>query len=197
MAFHMTWPRRSTVPFIDSNARRSGGRPALLALAALLLSGCGQLRTPAPPATSTATPATPSAAAQGTEPAPQAPGHTAGAAAPDRRPLRPVAHWDDYRLQAAERLVEASPGGTYAGPVPEPLLAIPVLEIELNGDGSVRRITVTRKPSQALDTVQLAIDAVHRAAPFGPVTHLPRPWKFTEVFLFDDHRRFKPRSLDL
>jgi hypothetical protein len=83
------------------------------------------------------------------------------------------------------------------GEVPEPLLAIPVLEIELNGDGSVRRIDVKRHPSQATDTVQLAIDAIKRAAPFAPVTHLPRPWKFTEVFLFDDERRFKPRSLDL
>ena len=44
--------------------------------------------------------------------------------------------------------------------------------------------------------MQLAIDAVRRAAPFPPVGHLPRPWKYTEVFLFDDNRRFKPRSLD-
>jgi len=37
---------------------------------------------------------------------------------------------------------------------------------------------------------------VRRAAPFGDVTHVPKPWKFTEVFLFDDDRRFKPRVLD-
>ena len=72
----------------------------------------------------------------------------------------------------------------------------PVLEIELNGDGSVRRVTVQRQPSQATDTVQLAIDAVNRAGPFGDVSHLPRPWKFSEVFLFRDDRRFKPRALD-
>ena len=82
-------------------------------------------------------------------------------------------------------------------PVPQPLLAIPVLEVELNADGSVRRIVVQRQPSQARDTVQLAIDAVQRAAPFGDVSHLPRPWKFSEVFLFRDDRRFKPRALDL
>ena len=50
-----------------------------------------------------------------------------------------------------------------------------------------------RNPRQATDTAQLAIDAVHRAAPFGDVSRLPRPWKFTEAFLFDDERRFKPR----
>lgn len=100
------------------------------------------------------------------------------------------------QLQAARRLVEANPTTTYTGRVPEPLLAIPVLSIELNADGSVRRIEVMRRPSQALDTIQLAIDAVHRAAPFGDVSRLPRPWRFTEVFLFDDDRRFKPRTLD-
>ena len=86
--------------------------------------------------------------------------------------------------------------GTYIGEVPEPLLAIPVLEIELNGDGSVRRILVLRQPSQAHDTIQIAAAAVHRAAPFGDVSRLPRPWKFVETFLFDDDRRFKPRTLD-
>jgi hypothetical protein len=98
---------------------------------------------------------------------------------------------------AAQRLVAASPAITYLGEVPEPLLAIPVLKIELNADGSVRRIQVSRTPTQAVDTVQLAIDAVKRAAPFGDVRHLPKPWEFSEVFLFDDNRRFKPRTLDL
>ena len=93
-------------------------------------------------------------------------------------------------------MVAASPNGTYTGAVPEPLLAIPVLEIELNGDGSVRSVRVQRAPSDAPDTVQLASDAVRRAAPYGDVSHLPRPWKFSEVFLFRDDRRFKPRSID-
>ena len=97
---------------------------------------------------------------------------------------------------AARRIVAANPNGTYMGEVPEPLLAIPVLEMELNADGSLRRVDVLRHPSQANDTTQLAIDAVRRAAPFGDISRLPKPWKFTEVFLFDDDRRFKPRTLD-
>jgi hypothetical protein len=92
--------------------------------------------------------------------------------------------------------VAANPGATYTGPVPEPLLAIPVLEIELNGDGTVRKIEVLRHPRQAKDTVQLASDAVRRAAPYGDVSRLPKPWRFTETFLFDDERKFKPRTLD-
>jgi protein TonB len=50
--------------------------------------------------------------------------------------------------------------------------------------------------SQAKDTTRLAIDAVRRAGPFGDVKRLPKPWWFSEAFLFDDDRRFKPRSLD-
>ena len=106
-------------------------------------------------------------------------------------------NWDEVRLQAAQRMVQASPAATYTGRPPEILLAIPVLEVELNADGSVRRIDVLRRPTQAADTVQLAIDAVRRGAPYGDVSRLPRPWKFVETFLFDDARRFKPRTLDL
>ena len=38
--------------------------------------------------------------------------------------------------------------------------------------------------------------AVKRAGPYGDMKYLKKPWKFTEVFLFDDNRRFKPRTLD-
>jgi hypothetical protein len=105
--------------------------------------------------------------------------------------------WDDYKVAMGRKLMAANPNGTYGGPVPEPLLAIPVLEIDLHRDGSVRAIRVQRHPGQAPETVQLAIDAVRRAAPFGDVSHLPQPWRISEVFLFRDDRRFKPRSLDL
>lgn len=102
----------------------------------------------------------------------------------------------EYKVQAARRLVAANPGGTYMGEVPEPLLAIPVIEVELHADGSIAKINVLRQPSQAKDTTQLAIDAIKRAAPFGDISRLPKPWRYTEAFLFDDNRKFKPRTLD-
>jgi len=109
---------------------------------------------------------------------------------------RAVRNWSELRQQAAERIVAANPESTYTGAVPDPLLAIPVLEIELNSDGSIRRIEVMREPRQAKETTKIAIDAVRRAAPFGDISRLPRPWKFTETFLFDDSRKFKPRTLE-
>jgi hypothetical protein len=154
-------------------------RRAAICLAALglLLASCG----PRPPAV------------------PSGPVVVAPTPLPPARPLPPPERSRSIaqlREQAALRLIEANAGRIYMGRVPDVLLAIPVLEIELNADGSVRRIEVLREPRQAKDTIQLAIDAVRRAAPFGDVSHLPRPWKFTETFLFNDDRHFKPRSLD-
>ncbi len=134
-------------------------------------------------------PAPQTARAPSPAPAPRA----APAPAPYTRPARTV---DEYKRQIALRLVAANPKITYTTRAPDILLAIPILEVEVNGDGSVRHIGVIRVPTQATDTIQIAIDAVRRAAPFGDATQVPKPWKFTEVFLFDDDRRFKPRILD-
>ncbi len=185
--------------------------PLFAAALLTLMSGCAMRTSPsagaeAVTATATAQPqrntaqaaTTAAAPATTTSPTPARtlPTTKPGTATTSLPPPTSSRNWDAYRLQAAHRMVAANPQGTYMGKAPDPLLAIPVLEVELNGDGSVRHIAVLRQPSQARDTVKLAMDAVHRAAPFGDVTRLPRPWKFAEVFLFDDDRRFKPRTLD-
>lgn len=163
-----------------SSLRRRLGIP----LAGLVLGACSSPMAPdapVPAAPPLSLPSRPLAAAEPTGRLPQ--------------PATPRS-WRELRLQAARRLVAAHPEGTYMGRVPDVLLAIPVLEVELNADGSVRRIEVLRYPRQARDTVKIATDAIRRAAPYGNVSRLPRPWKFTETFLFDDDRRFKPRTLD-
>jgi len=84
----------------------------------------------------------------------------------------------------------------YEEKAPPVLLAVPVLQVELLASGHIKRISVLREPRQAKDTIELARQALHRAAPFGEMHHLAAPWVFTESFLFDEQRRFKPRSLD-
>jgi hypothetical protein len=121
------------------------------------------------------------------------------AQAPQNKGLPPPStsrNWQELRLQAARRLVAANPDITYLGRPQDVLLAIPVLTIELNADGSIRRLDVMRYPKQARDTVEIAKEAVRRAAPFGDVSRLPKPWKFNETFLFSDQRKFKPMTLD-
>ena len=167
---------------------------AALASAALMLGGCAT-KSSSPPTGSTA-PAQgatggggPSASKPGTS------GATAGTSGKLGAPSTPRS-WDEARLQAARRIVSANSDQTYTGKPPDMLLAIPVLSIELNADGSIRNIDVMRKPSQALDTIEIAKQAVRRAAPFGDVSRLPKPWKFNETFLFNDQRKFKPMTLD-
>jgi hypothetical protein len=147
-----------------------------LAAPAAWLAGCSS---PMPPPAPAPAPAARPAARPAPAPAPNA-----------------ARSWDEYRLRAAQKLVAANPTITYGGVPPEPLLAIPVLTVELNADGSISKIDVLRHPSQAKDTTQIAIDAVRRAAPFGDVTRLPKPWKFNETFLFNAARQFKPMTLD-
>ena len=162
-------------------------RRVRLGLVALsVLAGCSS----SPPPASAPAPAPAAPSGQGSAKAPAAAGGVR-LAAPGA-----VRNWNELRKQAALRMVAANPGSTYTGVPPEPLLAIPVLEVELNGDGSIRKIETLRYPREAKDTVQLAVDALHRAAPFGDVSRLPKPWRFTESFLFNDDRKFKPRTLD-
>jgi hypothetical protein len=113
-------------------------------------------------------------------------------------PAAPSRNWDEFRRQAAQRMVQAQPTRSFMGRPPPMLLGIPVLEIELESDGSVRNVSVLRKPAddRVQDTIDLAIDAIRVAAPYGDMSRLPRPWRWTETFLFDGQRRFKPRILD-
>ncbi|MEE8614999.1 MAG: hypothetical protein V3V71_01255 [Roseateles sp.] len=159
-----------------------------------VLAGCSATpRAPAP--TPAPAPAPVPVVAAAPAPAAAAPAAAAKPAAGMPAP-RPVRTNDELRRQAAERLVMANPEGTYMTPAPSHLLTVVVLDIEVKADGSVRRINVVRPPKYGPETLQMAIDAVNRAAPFGDVRRMPEPWRFTETFLFDEDRRFKPRSLD-
>lgn len=172
-------------------ARRPIGRAAAAGLAwvvALGFAGCGMFKKeeqgaatkpPAPPAT---------------QPAPTTVTTSKGVI--KLPPPETPRSWADARQQAARRLVAANPDTTYMSKPPDILLAIPVLSIELNGDGSIHRISVMRYPSQARETVEMAMAAVRRAAPFGDVSRLPKPWKFNETFLFNADKKFKPMTLD-
>ena len=163
--------------------------------AVALLAACSSAPPPAP-VPAPARPAAP-APAPAAPPVAAAPAPSSGAGPVRLGPPRAVRSWNEVRAQAAMRMVAANPHVTYGGAPPDPLLAIPVLEVELNADGSVKRVEVLRYPRQARDTVQIAVDAIHQAAPYGDVSKLPRPWKFVETFLFNDDRKFKPRTLDL
>lgn len=163
-------------------------------LIAPFLAACGATP-PAPAPAPVARPAPVAAPVAALPATTQAPASTARAAQGMPAP-KPVRTQEELRRQAAERLVMANPERSFMTPAPSHLLTLIVLEVEVKADGSVRKINVVRPPRFGPETLQMAIDAVHRAAPFGDVRRMPEPWKFTETFLFDEDRRFKPRSLD-
>ena len=100
-----------------------------------------------------------------------------------------------YRVQAARKMMQANAGSTFTGSLPDPLASIPVIEIHLNADGSIRTLDVVRTPSFYPETVEMAKAAIHRAAPFGSVAHLPKPWTFNETFLYNDALKFQLHAL--
>ncbi len=142
-------------------------------------------------------------ACSGPPPAPVAPAPSVQpprppAIAPEpARPAAPPTLRSQQALEryAAQRLAEVNADKVYHGKPPDILLAVPVLRVDLHPDGRVRRITVLREPKQAKDTIQIAMAAVHKAAPYGDVSKLPEPRMFVETFLFNDARHFKPRGL--
>jgi hypothetical protein len=213
-------------PLTPPTALRRAWRQAWLAVGcAVVLAGCAQApkpasAPPAPPVAAAPLPAPAPAAAPApagniaspTRPGAQGvPGLTppqpAGNAA--RGPIprnpryvklpNPATPRSQAALQAqfALRLMQAHPDSTYTTRPPERLYAIPVLEVDLHADGSVRGIKVLRRPTTGDEATRLAMDAVRRAAPYGDVSRLPKPWRVVETFLFDDDLRFKPRTLDV
>ncbi|MEO6363203.1 MAG: hypothetical protein ABIO71_08245 [Caldimonas sp.] len=186
------------MPCIEPNRLFAAGdvRSVVAVLSVVALAACSGDRAAPGEASGKSTPAPAPAPAAAVPPVPAL--VAASPVAPSRSLPAPAAKrsWVEVRRQAAERLVAANPDITYMGKVPDQLLAIPVMEIELNRDGTVRKIEVLREPRQAKDTLKIAVAAIQRAAPYGDVSHLPRPWKFVETFLFDEDRKFKPRTLD-
>jgi hypothetical protein len=123
-------------------------------------------------------------------PSPQPP-----AVAPARPATGPARDWNEYKLRVARRIMATSGGETFAGPLPDPLQSIPVVQVKLHRDGSIDDIVVLRTPRQSPQTLQMAIRAIRRAAPFEPVGHLPRPWQFSETFLYNENLKFQLRTL--
>jgi len=181
------------VPFVDPRAARRRALWCCLAASWLVgLGGCSTLRK-AGDSVSQVFRGSPDKGGAGSSAAGAKPDAQGRSLLPAPSTSRSMA---EVRLQAAKRLVAANPDITYMGQPPDVLLAIPVITIELNGDGSIRRLEVMRYPGQARDTVDIAMQAIRRAAPFGDVSRLPKPWKFNETFLFNDQRKFKPVTLD-
>lgn len=72
-----------------------------------------------------------------------------------------------------------------------------VLDITLDAEGHVVNISVVRPPSKddAQDTIDLAISAVHKAAPYRGITRGVLGFNVMQTFIFSKNRKFYINAL--
>lgn len=104
---------------------------------------------------------------------------------------------DGYKKAVAECVALASPE-TFDDPLPEMLKSVVVLEVTIDRDGRLARVSVRRSNGYKM-LENVALNSVRRAAPFpAPAWSVRRgdgSVNFLETFLFRDDGRFQIRSL--
>jgi outer membrane biosynthesis protein TonB len=160
------------------SATKSIANSLSLAVLTLLAASCSSNRMP---------PHAP-AAAPAPAPATVVPAPASAATAPSI-PL--VASWADYRRRAAQLILAANPGASFTGPQPDQWQGIATVTVMLNADGSVKSLHLMRGSRISPHVNDLALQAIRRAANYGPVSNLPQPWQFNETFLYNDDNKFQ------
>ena len=153
-----------------------------VALIAVFMAGCASSPMP-PSSSSTSMPGAPAA------------GRPGAAVEPARNALPAVSSWAEYRRRAARLIMAANAESVAQGALQEPLLGIPVVQVQLNADGSIRLVDTLRASKVAPETTNPALAAIRRVGNFGPVSNLPPPWQFTETFLYNDGMKFQLRTV--
>jgi len=134
--------------------------------------------------------------AQAPKPPPAAPAPAVAAPPPSESPL-PVLTLDGYKKLFATRVAQSNPE-LLADSLPQMLKSVVVLDISIDRDGGLARVSVRR--SNGFTAIEKrAMDSVRRAAPFAAPNLLVRrgesSLRFLETFLFRDDGRFQVRSL--
>jgi protein TonB len=106
---------------------------------------------------------------------------------------------DDYKIDAALKVVRLNPASTFTGKLPPMLPAVVVLRVTVDEDGWIRNVWVQRAPEDGELAANIAIDSIFRART------LPRPLNlansadgslsYSETFLFNSDNRFQIRTL--
>jgi hypothetical protein len=117
------------------------------------------------------------------------------AAPPAASGLPAVRTWAEYRRRAAQMIVAANASSVAAGKLQDPLYGIPVVQIQLNPDGTIRNLDFMRQSKVGPETNNLSLQAIRRVTSFGPVGNLPQPWQFNETFLYNDGLKFQLRTI--
>jgi hypothetical protein len=155
-------------------------RYALPAAAAALLASCSN--TPLPPMSPPASVAGTAPMAQA-QPAPMHNRRSSGAVTPRA-----------YRQDAASHIYAMNSTRIFKGRLPPLLYAIGVLDVEVDGQGMVHKVSWKRAPKHAPEVMAEIERTVRAAAPF-PVPARMGKVVYTDVWLWDKSGRFQLDTL--
>lgn len=180
----MAWPQH-VVEVIRGKAYRSTRSSACALAVALLAAACGT-----PPSVQSPPP-------QPTGPsASQQPPITPSVPAP-RPSAQSLAEW---KRQAAEKIHAANRRYVFAGPPPNPLRAVVVVEMTVASDGQVKRADLLRVPDHSRELGKLALATLNSASPLPPPPKAVISggnFRVTETWLFRDDGQFQIRTIAL
>lgn len=106
---------------------------------------------------------------------------------------------DDYKFEAAVKIVRLNARHTFNGKLPPMLPAVVVLRITVDENGWIRDVWVQRAPEGEYLASKIAIDAMYRVRalprPLNLVNGPDRSLSYSETFLFNADNRFQIRTL--
>ncbi len=162
-------------------AKRTLHRTSFWACAAALVAGC-TVGPATPPPEPTPTPLPPPTPLPAAPAAASTPG-TSYASTPR-----------DYRRDAAGHLYAKYRSRIYAGKLPPQLHAVGVLQVQINGKGTVTGLHWMRAPSHAPEVVAEIERSVRSASPFPAPVKMGRV-TYTDTWLWDKSGRFQLDTL--
>jgi protein TonB len=106
---------------------------------------------------------------------------------------------DDYKFDAAVKIMRLNAARTFRGELPSMLPAVVVLRITVDESGQIMNLWVQRAPEGDNESSRIAIAAMYRARflprPLNLANGPDRSLSYSETFLFNDDNRFQIRTL--
>ena len=100
----------------------------------------------------------------------------------------------EYRRDAARRIYEAFPGDIHKGPLPPLMYAIAITETDVDADGRVVNVRLTREPAAAKEVGPWVVALLRQVAQFPAPRHLARA-TYMEIWLVDKSGKFQVDTL--
>jgi hypothetical protein len=99
-----------------------------------------------------------------------------------------------YRRDAAKRIYESFPMHVYRGKMPALAYAIAITETDVDAEGQILDVRLTREPASAKEVGPWVVAMVRRVGQFPPLSKMERV-TYTETWLVDQSGKFQLHSL--